>query len=280
MKLVGALASTAVVLLLSLGCAPTSSDGPEVVLFRDDWLSNSWGIAVHVEPESLGTYAYFEQQRQTGSADEQVPVLLSETLWRQGDAGRRDVASEDAIALASLAVERSQAPSGTYKLALSAGDRCLPVIAAALREAGFEGAIVYAYPTCNLLDTGLSEDPSNLGPMPDCRLCGELRDFTPRSPGTQLGEWLAALRPGDLIVAPFPNRRPALHPRPVVVHHRRDSSGSRRTVPRAPPARPPRLIRSPPCRDVAVSGYSDMIPWSPALAAAGAASASTMLGAS
>ena len=306
------------------------SDGPEVVLFRDDWLGNSWGIVVHVEPESLGSYAYFEQQRRK-PADEQLPTLLLETLWSQENARRRDVASEDAIALASLAIERSQAPSGTYKLTLSAADRCLPVIATdvmpfadvsasvwnlpsplnehrgmyahfseiaddlaavgmkrvgafvtrpvcchgtqdaeadlalvhlepdpdlqeqfrphltemeeqygefliysapeepqaieellaqtpdvivldsacevvatSLREAGFEGAIVYAYPTCNLLDTGLSDDPISLGPVPDCRLCGELRDFTPPSPGGQLRAWLAALQPGDLIVAPFP----------------------------------------------------------------------------
>ena len=307
------------------------SDGPEAVLFRDDWLGNQLGLVVHVEPESLGTYAYFEQRRQTGSADEQVPVLFSETLWSQDDAGQRDVASEGAIALASLAIERSQAPTGTHMLALSAADRCLPVIATdlmpfadvpasvwnlpspldehrlmyahfseiagdladagmkrvgafvtrpvccygtqeaeadvalvslepdphlqeqfrpslsemeeqhgpfliysapedpeiieelmaqapgaivlggacegvavLLRDAGFEGPIVYAYPTCSLLDTGLSDYPSSPGPMPDCRMCGELRVVRPSSPGEQLGEWLAALRPGDLIVAPFP----------------------------------------------------------------------------
>ena len=116
---------------VDIGDCPSEwrNDGPEAVLFRDDWLGNEWGIVVHVEPESLGTYAYFEQRRQTASADEQVPMLFSETLWSREDGRQRDVASESAIVLASLAIERSRAPDGTHMLTLSAADRCLPVIA-------------------------------------------------------------------------------------------------------------------------------------------------------
>lgn len=105
-----------------------SSTESEVVLFRDEWLANEWGLVANVEPISLATHAYFDARRQAAVASDRWPLLLSETLWEQAQAMSEDVATASAIASSSIALEHAPLPTGTRLLAMSAADQCLPVV--------------------------------------------------------------------------------------------------------------------------------------------------------
>ena len=67
--------------------------------------------------------------------------------------------------------------------------------AIALRRTGYEGRILYAYPSCRVLDTTLPNDARHGAISPECHAC--------RS-GEVTRAWLDGLRPGDLFVATSP----------------------------------------------------------------------------